>query len=192
MGLNNIIYADPPWTYADKAQSGNRGAGFKYDLMTIDDIKALPVQRIAHPDCALFMWVTMPLLQEGLDTIKAWGFDYATCAFVWVKTNKNAHTDFMGMGNWTRSNAEICLLGTQGGIKRINKGIRQIIADPYPECITAPHTGHSVKPAIVRHRIVNLLGDLPRVELFARQNYPGWSAWGNECDITDGLDEWHK
>jgi N6-adenosine-specific RNA methylase IME4 len=145
----NIIYADPPWEYKDKAKAGNRGACFKYPVMNIDDIKNLNISRIADKDCALFLWVTMPKLNEVFDVIKSWGFKYKTCAFVWIKESKNGK-DFFGMGRWTRANAELCLLATKGKPKRINASIRQIIKSPIQE--------HSRKPVEVRDRIVSLLG----------------------------------
>ena len=114
----NIIYADPPWTYRDKALAGNRGACCKYDVMSIEDIKELPVKDIATEDCVLFMWVTMPKLNECFDVIKAWGFDYKTCAFTWVKLNRKSDGLFWGMGRWTRANAEVCLIATKGKPKR--------------------------------------------------------------------------
>lgn len=189
--IHKIIYADPPWSYKDKASSGNRGASHKYDVMTIDDIKAMPITNLAASDCALFMWATFPLYQEALDTIKAWGFTYKTVAFIWVKTNRKAGTDFMGMGNWTRANAEACLIATRGSIKRQSASVRQIIDAPEPEVIRAPMVGHSVKPPEIRDRIVELCGDLPRCELFARDKADYWDAWGNqapECSkYIDGI-----
>jgi N6-adenosine-specific RNA methylase IME4 len=103
-----------PWSYRDKCHAGQRGVIYKYQTMTIEEIKALPVWSIAAPDCCLFLWVTFPQLQEGLDTIKAWGFTYKTVAFNWVKKNKSGEGWFWGMGNWTRSNPEVCLLAIKG------------------------------------------------------------------------------
>lgn len=167
-----VIYADPPWSYKDKALSGNRGACCKYDVMDTTDISKLPIQSIADNDCVLFMWVTMPKLNECFDLIKAWGFEYKTCAFTWAKRNKVADSWFMGMGRWTRANSEICLLATKGKPKRISASVNSII-DTHIE-------GHSKKPAIVREKIVELMGDIPRIELFARQEVEGWDCWGNE------------
>ena len=167
----NIIYADPAWSYRDKALSGNRGAGCKYPVMNIDDIKNLPVKDIADDNCILFLWVTFPKLNECFDVIKTWGFEYKTVGFTWVKKYRNG-TNFMGMGRWTRANAEICMIATKGKPKRINAGIRQII-ESIPE-------RHSKKPDIVREKIVELVGDLPRIELFAREKINGWDSWGNE------------
>lgn len=125
-----IIYADPAWRYKDKALAGNRGAGCKYDVMSIDDIKNLPIKEIADKDCILFMWVTMPKLNECFDVIKAWGFEYKTVGFTWVKLNKNKQTPFMGMGRWTRANAELCLIATKGKPSRISASVRSIVETP--------------------------------------------------------------
>ena len=168
----DIIYADPPWAYADKALAGNRGAGCKYPVMNIQDICNIPINEIADDDCILFMWVTMPKLNECLEVINSWGFEYKTSAFVWVKQNKKADSLFMGMGMWTRANAEICLLATKGKPKRISAGVRSTIVSHIEE--------HSKKPDEARKRIVDLVGDLPRIELFARQYADGWDCWGNE------------
>lgn len=170
----NIIYADPPWQYKDKALAGNRGACCKYDVMTIEDIKALPINNIADNDCILFIWVTFPLLQAGLDTIKAWGFVYKTIGFNWVKKNKKSDSWFWGMGNWTRSNPELCLIGIKGKPKRLSAKVHSIIDTPIEE--------HSKKPDIARDKIIELVGDLPRIELFARQKANGWDVFGNEVE----------
>ena len=167
----NIIYADPPWSYQDKALAGNRGAVCKYSVMNIDEIKSLPVKDLADDDCILFMWVTYPKLNECFEVIKSWGFEYKTVAFTWVKKYKNGD-NFMGMGRWTRANAEICMLSTKGKPKRISASVRQII-ESIPE-------RHSKKPNIVRDKIIELCGDLPKIELFARERINGWDAWGNE------------
>ena len=143
-----IIYADPPWKYAQKRLSG------------------------AAEDSALFLWATFPQLPEALRLIKAWGFTYKTAAFVWLKLNKKSYTWFYGLGFWTRGNAEICLLATRGHPKRKSAGIHQFIISPIEQ--------HSKKPDITRDKIVALMGDIPRIELFARQETAGWDTWGNE------------
>ena len=145
-----------------------------YACMTIDDIKNLPIQNIADDDCILFIWVTFPLLKEGLEVIESWGFTYKTCAFNWVKRNKKSPSWFWGMGYWTRSNSELCLLATKGKPKKISSSVHQVV-DTHIE-------KHSKKPNVVKDRIVQLVGDLPRVELFARQSTEGWHIWGNEVD----------
>ncbi len=166
----SIIYADPPWMYRDKASAGKRGACFKYPVMGIDAIKNLPVKNIVLPDSLLFLWITMPFLREGLEVISSWDFVYKTCAFTWIKSNPKSGGFFMGMGNWTRSNSELCLLGVRGSPKRANASVRSVVYSPIE--------AHSKKPDEVRDRIVTLCGDLPRIELFARQKVDGWDSWG--------------
>ena len=146
----DVIYADPPWSYRDKALAGDRGAGCKYDVMSLEDIKKLPVKDLAEEDCALFMWVTMPFLEEAFAVMRAWGFEYKTCAFTWVKQNKKADTLFWGMGNWTRANAELCLLGVRGKPKRKDAGVHSVIISHIEE--------HSKKPSEIRDRICKLFG----------------------------------
>ena len=170
----NIIYADPPWSYKDKALAGNRGACCKYDTQSKDWIENLQVKSITADDCVLFMWVTMPKLNECFDVIKSWGFEYKTVAFTWIKKNKIADSLFWGMGRWTRANAELCLLGTKGRPKRINAGVHSVIESKIEE--------HSKKPDETKVRIIELLGDLPRIELFARQKAVGLDVWGNEVN----------
>ncbi len=167
----------PPWSYKDKALAGNRGAGCKYDVMTTVDISKLPVKELAEDDCILFMWVTMPKLNECFEVIKSWGFEYKTVAFTWIKQNKLSQTPFMGMGRWTRANAEVCLLATKGRPKRISASVHSVVMSPIEK--------HSKKPHEVRERIIKLIGDVSRIELFAREKSEGWDVWGNEivCDL---------
>ena len=182
MNKYSVIYADPPWTYNDKCHAGKRGVEYKYPTMSIEDIKNLQISNIADDNCILFLWVTFPLLQEGLDTIKAWGFTYKTVAFNWIKRNKKSDSLFWGMGNWTRSNSEICLLAIKGKPKRISAKVHSVIETFETEQIDARISRHSKKPDEIRNRIVELMGDIPRIELFAREKVNGWNAWGNEVD----------
>lgn len=182
----DIIYCDPAWSYTDKAKAGNRGAGCKYKVMTLDELKKLPVVNVAKPDSIMFMWITYPKLVDGtcMDTMKAWGFTPKTCAFTWVKYYRNLKP-FMGMGRWTRANSELVVLGTRGKPSRLSAGVRQLVEtmgeeDYQPDIIQTIPEKHSKKPNIVRERIVELCGDLPRIELFARQPAEGWDSWGNE------------
>ena len=175
----NIIYADPPWSYKDKALAGNRGAGCKYKVQTKEWLDNLPVVDIADTDCVLFLWVTMPKLNECWGLIKNWGFEYKTVAFTWVKRNKKQPSWFWGMGHWTRANAELCLLATRGHPKRVSASVHSII-DSHIQA-------HSQKPDKVRNEIVKLLGDLPRIELFARERVEGWDSWGDEVESDINL-----
>ena len=142
--------------------------------MHIEDIKKLPVSQIAQRDAVLFLWVTFPLLQEAWSVMEAWGFTFKTVAFVWVKQNRKSDPLFWGMGYWTRANAELCLLATRGHPKRAAKDVHQVIISHVEE--------NSRKPDEVRKRIEYLMGDQPRIELFAREKSPGWDVWGNEVD----------
>lgn len=168
-----IIYADPPWRYdREYKHKGSRDACMIYNTMTIREVCEMPIQTIAEDDCILFLWVTFPKLQEGLNVIKLWGFEYKTVAFTWVKKNKKADSWFWGMGRWTRSNAEVCLLATKGNPKRISASVHSVLDDRILR--------HSQKPNSAREKIIELCGDIPRIELFARQRVEGWDCWGNE------------
>ena len=171
----NIIYADPPWSYNRKIGRGI--AETQYQTMSIDEIGSIPVNKITADDAMLFLWVTFPQLKEGLSVIERWGFKYKTCGFNWVKRNKKKNTYFMGLGFGTRSNSEVCLIGTKGQPKRVSKSVLQICDARIME--------HSKKPAEIRERIVELCGELPRVELFARDKVKGWDSLGDEIDGKD-------
>lgn len=172
----SIIYADPPWKYGCwyKTEKVKRNAADHYDVMETKDIALIPVKKISEENAVCLMWVTYPCLQDGLTLLKEWGFKYKTVAFTWVKKNKKSDTYFVGLGNYTRANAEICLLGTKGkGLKRISHSVRQVLDSRIEE--------HSKKPHEARERIVQLFGNIPRIELFARQYVDGWDCWGNEA-----------
>ena len=172
IGKYNIIYADPPYYFKSYSQRGEkRNATQHYNCMEFNDILRLPLFNICDVDCVLFLWVTDPFLEKSFELIKRWGFTYKTVAFTWVKTTQmNKH--FKGMGYWVRKNPEMCLLATKGKPKRLSKNVEQLIV--------SPRRKHSQKPDCVRDRIVELCGDLPRIELFARQKVKGWDCWGNE------------
>jgi N6-adenosine-specific RNA methylase IME4 len=173
-----IIYADPPWQYRVYSKKGQgKSAENHYHTMNIKDIMALPVDKIADKDCILFLWITFPCLKEGIEVMERWGFKYKTCGFNWVKRNKKKNTYFMGLGFWTRSNSEVCLIGTKGQPKRVSKSVSQICDARIME--------HSRKPAEIRERIVELCGELPRIELFARDKVKGWDSLGDEIDGKD-------
>lgn len=133
---------------------------------------------IAADDCVLFMWATYPMIQEALNLIKAWGFTYKTVAFQWIKENAKSPGYFFGLGRYTRANSEPCLIAIKGNPKRISAKVRQLVFSPVRR--------HSQKPDEVRDKIVELMGDLPRIELFARERTEGWDVWGDEVeDIQD-------
>ena len=165
-----IIYADPPWSYIDK-----RG-GIKYPVMDKRDIIDLGKSLAPYLDknCLLFMWATFPNLIEALNTIKGWGFSYKTLGFSWIKTTRLSGVPFFGLGNYTRSNCEVCLIGV--------RGVAHVLSHSVSSVVISPISRHSKKPAEVRDKIVELCGDLPRIELFAREKVDGWDCWGNEVD----------
>lgn len=148
--------------------------------MGIEELAKLQVEDIAERDCTLFLWATFPMLNEAMQLIRKWGFSYKTVGFVWLKQNRKSSTWFYGLGFWTRGNAEICLLATKAHPKRSSADIHQLIISPIEE--------HSKKPDEVREKIVALMGDLPRIELFARKKIKGWDVWGNEVESNVELD----
>lgn len=176
--LYNIVYADPPWQFNFAKRNGLSDAakGALYPTMEDGDIVRLPVRDIVADDAVLFLWIMNSKLPLALNVIEGWGFEYVTVAFTWVKVRKHAY--HFGGGNWTRSNPELCLFAKRGNIKRQSASVRNLVVSPLRE--------HSKKPDEIRSMIVELCGDLPRVELFARQKADGWDAWGNEIesDIT--------
>lgn len=168
-----IIYADPPWN----GLGWNNGSGKKcpalhYQVQDGDYIKSLPIREISAENSSLFLWATYPNLPLAVEVIGAWGFRFATVAFTWVKRNKKSLGWFWGCGNYTRANAEICLLGIKGKMVRESRSIHSVLDSHI--------MAHSVKPPETRDRIVKLFGDLPRIELFARQKVEGWDSWGNQ------------
>lgn len=168
----DIIYADPPWKYAGSSFN-ERFPEHHYQTMTTEDICSLSVSDIASERSALLMWATFPKLKDAFKVIDAWGYEYKTVAFVWVKLNKKAATPFWGMGAYTRSNTEVCLLG-------VRKQRLPVQCHKVHQVIQSPIGRHSEKPNIARSRIEQLFGEVPRVELFARNKTPGWHVWGNE------------
>ncbi|GAF77219.1 unnamed protein product [marine sediment metagenome] len=180
-----IIYADPPWHFGCKAyQGGGREmlllSETQYPTMSIQQIKDLPVKEIIDKDCALFLWTTDAHLEFAIDIIKTWGFKYKTIAFLWLK--KYATGSFVyNFAPWTLKSHEICLLGLKGKMRRFKK------ANNIKGLVEAIRTSHSKKPDEVRNRIVELFGNIPRIELFAREKARGWDVWGDEAPdkITD-------
>lgn len=144
----NVIYADPPWSYQQWCNKKQGAAKAHYETMKQKDIEELPVERIADKNCILFMWATFPKLQEALATIKAWGFEYKTIGFCWVKRNKNGSW-FKGIGFYTKSNSEVCLIATKG--KPPKKSVHHTVS----QLVETVREEHSKKPDEVRKRIVS-------------------------------------
>lgn len=172
----SIIYADPPWSYNDKMAGHSFSLDHEYKTMSKKWIQELPVSSIAEKDCVLFLWVVSPMLDEGIETLKAWGFKYKTLAFCWSKTHASGKK-CVNLGRWTMGNVELCILGTRGHPKRAVKNIRQLVE--------AQRGKHSAKPIDVRDRISLLMGGGSRIELFARQKVDGWDCWGDQAPTTE-------
>lgn len=180
-----VIYADPPWSYSDKGFGKRKNGALsnayapeagRYETMTLDEIVALgsELQRISAKNAALLLWVSSPLLPEGLQVLNAWGFKYKTIAFCWSKETENGG-DVVNLGQWTLGNIELCLLGTRGSPERIDRTVKQLCR--------AGRSRHSAKPIEIRRRIERLFGNTQRLELFAREQSLGWHVWGNESDL---------
>lgn len=181
-----IIYADPPWTFSSRLRTSKKDKsgkfmfykpdttpGMRYDTQSGEWIKSLPVRDISDTDAILFMWTTDAHLELAIEVINSWGFTYKTIGFIWNKKEKSGK-QVCYMGAWTTKGSEICLLATKGKIHEKIKShkVRQLVE--------AERRGHSQKPDIIRDKIVELMGDLPRIELFAREKTEGWDVWGNE------------
>lgn len=174
------ILADPPWSFRNWSAKGTgRNAISHYDCLDFPALATLRVADLAAQDCALFLWVTDPLLPRAIKLIEAWGFEYKTVAFYWVKLNSAAKHDadfFTGLGYWTRANPEQCLLATRGKPMRQAKDVRRLVVEKRRE--------HSRKPDCIRERIERLVTG-PYIELFARETKTSWDCWGNQAGLFD-------
>lgn len=174
----SIIYADPPWSFSSKELQKYDGVRFTsmdkhYQTQHKDWIRRLPIENITNEDCALFLWSTDAHIKEAIQTIETWGFKYITIIFIWEKKTSTGKT-VANLGAWTMKNYEVCLFGTKGAMLKYKK-----VNNIYQK-VEAERTKHSKKPDEVRRRIELLFGDLPRIELFARQKVEGWDCWGDE------------
>ena len=167
----DIIYADPPWEYEQAMQMWGGSQASKYPRMTLEEMCRLPVESILSENSVLFIWGVWTHNREIHDLIDAWGFDFKTLGFIWLKQYATGK-DVIGMGHWTRANTEYCLLATHGNPRRINNSVSQIIK-------SVPKA-HSQKPDIVRNKIIRLCGDVPRLEMFGRSSIHGWDTFGND------------
>jgi N6-adenosine-specific RNA methylase IME4 len=174
-----VICPDPPWQ-----QGGPRGCERHYETQTIEWLKKLPVARLAAKNCVLPLWCTGPHSAKGLHTelMLAWGFDPKTWGFLWIKQKESGEGLHTGMGMHTRSNAEICWLGTRGSPLRLDRTVHQLVMET--EVIVAPVGEPSEKPDEVYRRIERLYPG-PYLELFARKPREGWTTWGNEIKRAD-------
>lgn len=177
MATYSVILADPPWRFEawSRETGSGRSADQHYATMTIEDICKLPVAELSAENCALFMWCTWPMIFEAPKVMNAWGFTYRTLAWEWMKLNQRAEGLHMGLGYYTRSNLEPCLLAVRGSMP--------VSARDQREMILAPARRHSQKPDEQYDKIKRLYPDGKRIELFARQEWPGWDVWGNQLSL---------
>lgn len=158
-----IIYADPPWNYRHCASKSRRVEN-QYPTMSLEEIKTLNVP--AGENCILYLWATAPKLQEALEVLVSWGFDYRTC-LVWDK-------EIIGMGYWFRGQHELLLVGVKGKMSPPEQSLR--VSSVYKE----RRSKHSKKPNKIRRLINQWYPNKTKIELFARQKTPSWDVWGNE------------
>jgi N6-adenosine-specific RNA methylase IME4 len=174
VGNFGVILADPPWYFGNWSEKGEeKNAVRHYPCMPTEDICRMPVQFATGQDCALFIWATWPMLPDALQVISRWGFTYKGLAWEWIKYNPETGKYAFGPGYGTRKNLEPCILATRGAPERKSKSVRDFIM--------APRREHSRKPDEQYERIEALF-DGPYLELFARQQRPGWTSWGNQID----------
>lgn len=202
----SLLLADPPWLYDNKQQNDPARGGITYPTLTMKELYDLPIHKIPTDNALLVMWATFPKLMDTyyaskekvggiaikaeynpLSIIRNWGFRPLTALFIWVKTNKNGGY-YSGLGRYTNSNAEIAIIARKGkGLQRLTKNVKQLII--------APIGKHSAKPREQYTRLFDLYGDVPRIELFARDSNPppeGWDAIGLEMNPSMDIRDWIK
>lgn len=171
------IYADPPWRFQNrtgKVAPENRKLN-RYETMALEEIKALPVSQIAAERSHLYLWVPNALLPEGLEVMKAWGFEYKG-NIVWEKVRKDGEPDGRGVGFYFRNVTEILLFGIRGSNNRTLAPARSQV-----NLIRTQKREHSRKPDEIIP-IIESCSPGPYIELFARGDRDNWAMWGNQAD----------
>ena len=184
--MYKLIYCDPPWQFSNKKTGGSMksGADANYPTMTIDDLKRMDIPSIADEDCLLVMWWVGSMPQEAIDLVNAWGFKIKNMnGFVWNKLTVR-DKPFFGMGFYSRAGSESCIIATRGKPKIVDRGVRAVFAETDDVDFVASYRvgKHSAKPNAFRKKCLQLVGDVPRLEMFARVNSDGWDVYGNECE----------
>jgi N6-adenosine-specific RNA methylase IME4 len=173
------IVADPPLPFATWSRIGEgRSPQHHYACLTFGQLAGIPLPNAAATDCFLFLWVPLRSVFLVEPLMRAWGFAFSGAAFAWAKQNRSGVGWFMGGGYGTRHNVEICWLGRRGSPRRKSAGVRELII--------APVRQHSRKPDEI-YRRVEALSDGPYLELFARQQWPGWVCVGDELGKYDRI-----
>lgn len=167
-----VILADPPWRFRTwNEDNQKKSASNHYELMTLEEIKALPVRDLAAKDCVLVMWATQAMLDKAIETMVAWGFKFKT-AGAWAKRSSSGNHWAFGTGYLLRCSVEFFLIGSIGGLKSEAKDITNLIV--------APNREHSRKPDELIKNLERMFPSVPKLELFAREPRPGWHPWGNQ------------
>jgi len=177
-----VIYADPAWQFNSKKTGGSMksGASQQYDVMSIEDLKKMPINDIADDNCLLAMWWVGAMPQEAIDLIEAWGFRLVNMnGIVWNKLTQT-NKPFFGLGYYTRAGSESIALAVKGKFKPVNRGVRAVFHAESQIQFEAKAMAHSVKPTQVRDLLIDLAGDVPAIEVFARTECGGWDCFGNE------------
>lgn len=176
----SIIYADPPYEYQSK---GTRSANNHYDTINIIELGKLNIRKICYDHTMLFLWCPYSNLRYGMYLIRRWGFEYKNNVFIWIKLNKKNNKPFIGMGSYTRNNAECILLG----ISKNTHAKKQIIDHGISQLVFHKRLEHSKKPDVFRDKIDRLVGDVSKIELFSRDKLErdNWEYTGLESDGID-------
>lgn len=172
-----VVMADPPWKFLTRSPKGE-GRSPKYHTMTLDWIKGLPVSHLCERNAVLLLWVTDPMFEVGFEVMRAWGFTFKTIGFHWTKLTQDGRPA-TGMGFWSRANPELCLLGTIGSPKRLDAGVPRLI-ETQERLLRTERREHSRKPDEAYARTERLVAG-PYLDLFSREDRPGWTAWGHEA-----------
>lgn len=176
-GPYSVVLADPPWRFRKWSDTNDaKSARRHYDLMTLDEICALPVRDIVADNAALFIWATWPTIFQTQQVIEAWGFKYSGLAWEWIKQNPKTGKYSFGTGYGTRKNLEPCLLARRGQPKLKSKSVRDFMF--------AARREHSRKPDAQYERIEQMY-DGRYMEIFARQVWPGWSQYGDQVGLLE-------
>lgn len=179
LGEFEVIYCDPPWSYSEVPYfKKSLAVQYQYPTLTASELCKLNVKSLAAKNSWCFMWVVSAQLIHGLSVMEAWGFKYRTIAFAWAKKTKNGKNAKTYGRCCTMQSVEICLVGKRGAPPRFAENVEQLIE--------AVRTSHSTKPHEVYGRIEQIVGpDARKIELFARNAYPGWTAIGNDINNKD-------
>jgi N6-adenosine-specific RNA methylase IME4 len=173
-GPYSTILADPPWQFQNRTGkvAPEHRRLLRYPTMDLEEIKQLPVGRIAAAQSHLYLWVPNALLKEGLEVMRSWGFTYKT-NIVWFKIRKDGGPDGRGVGFYFRNVTELVLFGVRGSMRTLQPGRTQV------NCLSTRKREHSRKPDQI-YNIIEECSPGPYIELFARFAHQGWHQWGNE------------